>query len=104
MILIVIIFSLFFLIPFLCGLFGVKLPITSPQDETSETENMEDIHKQERIDIIDNALVQYVKLLDNLAEQYKTETDEKKRALILSKQIATLEKYNKALEKREKLE
>jgi type VI protein secretion system component VasF len=73
-------------------------------DETSETDEINDIHKQERIEILDNTLVQYNKLLDSLAVQLKEETNEKKRAALLSKQITTLEKYNKALEKREKLE
>lgn len=73
-------------------------------DETSETDGMNDIHKQERIEILDNTLVQYIKLLDSLAAQLQNETDEKKRSILLSKQINTLEKYNRALEKREKLE
>lgn len=81
--------------------YGVKIE----PDETNETnETSADIHKQERIDILDNTLVQYNKLLDNLADQLRDEPDEKKRAAILSKQIIILEKYNKALEKREKME
>ena len=79
--------------------YGVK--IEPEQDDTSE---QEEIHKSERIEILDNTLVQYNKLLDSLTVQLREETDEKKRAAILSKQIATLEKYNRALEKREKLE
>ena len=75
--------------------YGVKI-----ETETEET----NIHKKERVEILDNTLVQYNKLLDNLADQLKAETDEKKRAAILLKQIATLEKYNRALEKREKLD
>ena len=80
--------------------YGVKIET----DETSEQEEQTEIHKQERIDILDNTLTQYIKLLDSLATQLKEETDEKKRAVILSKQITTLEKYNRALEKREKLD
>ncbi len=73
-------------------------------DETSETDEINDIHKQERIEILDNTLVQYNKLLDSLADQLRNETIEKERVKLLTKQIATLEKYNRALEKREKLE
>lgn len=78
--------------------------ISPDLDETSETDEINDIHKQERIEILDNTLVQYNKLLDSLADQLREETNEKKRSVLLSKQIATLEKYNRALEKREKLE
>ncbi len=77
--------------------YGVKI-------EPDETNDLHETHKQERIEILDNTLVQYNKLLDSLAEQLRNETNEKKRAALLSKQIITLEKYNKALEKREKLE
>lgn len=100
----IVIFSIFFLLPFLAGLFGIKPPNTAAPDEKSEKEEIAAIHKQERINILDNTLVQYIKLLDSLAVKIKTETDEKKRAALLSKQITTLEKYNKALEKREKLD
>ena len=77
--------------------YGVKI-------EQEETSDQADIHKQERIEILDNTLVQYNKLLDSLAAQLKEETNEKKRAALLAKQIVIMEKYNKALEKREKLE
>ena len=100
----IIVFSVFFLIPFLAGLFGIKPPNTAAQDETSEKEELTAIHKQERIDILDNTLVLYIKLMDSLAAQIKTETDEKKRSALIAKQITTNEKYNKALEKREKLD
>lgn len=77
--------------------YGVKI---EPEPE----EDKNNIHKQERVAILDNTLVQYNKLLDNLADQLRNETNEKKRAAILAKQIIILEKYNKALEKREKME
>ena len=69
-----------------------------------EMEEQKEINKQERIEILDNALVKYSRLLDTLENEYKNENNEKKKAVILSKQIATLEKLNRLLEKREKLE
>ncbi len=106
---IIIVFIILCIPPFIDGYtgnyrFAKYYGVTIDPDETSETDEINDIHKQERIEILDNTLVQYNKLLDSLAEQLRNETDEKKRAAILSKQIVTLEKYNKALEKREKLE
>lgn len=71
------------------------------QDEQNE---LNEINKQERINIIDNALVQYHKLLDSLAYQLRNETNEKKRSILLRQQIVTLEKLNRLLEKREKLD
>ena len=101
MLLFIIIVGIFFLVPFLHGLIlGFKTTL-KPEDES---EQIEDIHKRERIEILDNTLVQYNKLLDSLAEQLRNEYNEKERAKILAKQITTLEKYNKALEKREKLD
>lgn len=91
-----------FILAFLAGV--VKGFTDKPLDETSETDEINDIHKQERIEILDNTLVQYNKLLDSLAAQLQNETNEKKRSILLSKQINTLEKYNRALEKREKIE
>ena len=66
--------------------------------------DLEDINKQERIELLDEAIIKYNKLLDNLTEQYNNTYNEQKRSVILSKQIVTLEKLNKALEKREKLD
>ena len=104
---------IFFLIPFLDGWsgkhkfskwYGVTYTEQEEQEETTEQEEYTDINKQERINILDQTLIKYNKLIDILAEQYINETDEKRKAAILSKQITTLEKLNKALEKREKLE
>lgn len=69
-----------------------------------EMEEQKEINKQERIEILDNALVKYNRLLETLETQLQAETDKKKRAAILSKQISTLEKLNRTIEKREKLE
>jgi hypothetical protein len=71
--------------------------------QDNETDN-NDVQLQERILLLDETIVKYNKLLDNLTEQYNYTMDEKKRSVILSKQIITLEKLNRALEKREKLE
>ena len=99
----VILFILVIVIPFFCGLFGINL-FKIESDETSEREELNQINKQERLNILDETIVKYNRLVDSLTAQYNTETDEKKRSLILSKQIAALEKLNRALEKREKIE
>ena len=113
-IIIIIIFIILFLIPFIAGLFGKreilqyygKRYYNEMIEKETETaaDSIEDINRQERIALLDQTLVQYNKLIDNLSYQYLNETDEKKKAVILSKQIAALEKYNKALERMEKLE
>lgn len=68
-----------------------------------EAERLEAI-KQEKIANLDNALIKYNRLLETLEREYKAETNEKKKAAILSKQITTLEKLNRTIEKREKLD
>lgn len=68
------------------------------------TEEEEDASQTERVQLLDETIVKYQRLLDTLTAQYKdayTDTDKSK---ILSKQISTMEKLNRALEKREKLE
>ena len=92
--LVLVIIAILFLYGMFCGLRENKT-IEAEYTDTSPPE-ADSIHKQERIEILDNTLVQYNKLLDSLAEQLKNETDEKKRAVILSKQIATLEKIGRA--------
>ncbi len=73
--------------------------------ETDDTtDEVADIHRQERIDLADETILKYNRLLDSLVELYKSETDEKKRVAILAKQTITLEKLQRALEKREKLD
>lgn len=108
------VFVILFLIPFIAGLFGKREILQYygksyynamiEKETESAADSMEEINRHERIALLDQTLVQYNKLIDNLADQYLNETDEKKKAVILSKQIATLEKYNKALERMEKLE
>lgn len=63
----------------------------------------DDINKLERIQILDETIVKYNRLLDSLQDLYNNTSDEQKRSIILSKQIATMEKLNRALEKLEKL-
>lgn len=72
--------------------------------EVEEEDELQTIHRQERIDLADETILRYNRLLDSLVELYKNETDEKKRAAILAKQTITLEKLQRALEKREKLD
>lgn len=69
-----------------------------------EEEDEQDIQLEERLMLLDETIVKYNKLLDNLTDQYNNTYNEKERSRILSKQIITLEKLNKALEKREKLD
>ena len=66
--------------------------------------DIDDVNKQERILILDETIVKYNKLLDNLHEQYNDTWNDKEKSKILTKQIATMEKLNRALEKREKLD
>lgn len=72
--------------------------------EVDEVDEMESVHRQERIDLADETILKYNRLMDSLVEQYQNERDEKKRSAILAKQIVTLEKLQRALEKREKLD
>jgi hypothetical protein len=72
-------------------------------DDTPE-DDLTEIHRQERIALADETILRYNRLLDSLVELYHSETDEKKRAAILAKQTITLEKLQRALEKREKLD
>ena len=69
-----------------------------------EEDEQNEINRLEKIEILDNALIKYNRLLDTLESQLQNETDSKRQAVILSKQISTLEKLNRTLEKREKLE
>ena len=105
-----------FIIPFVDGwtgkhtfsrLYGVTyqeiITDNTETDNESEKDELHDLNRSEQIEIQEQTLIQYNKLLDNLADQYINETNEKKKAVILSKQIAVLEKYNRALEKMEKL-
>lgn len=68
------------------------------EDET------EDAPKAERITLLDETIVKYTRLLDTLTAQYNNTWNEAEKAKILSKQISTMEKLNRALEKRERLE
>ena len=104
---------LFFILPIIDGirgkstfsrLYGIRSTDPPEDVETLETIEAAEAVKREQREILDNALIKYNRLLSVLESQYKTETDNKKRAAILSKQITTLEKLNRVIEKREKLE
>ena len=71
--------------------------------EYTEDENA-DIITAERLENYDKQIDGYTQLIKLLDLEYQKETDGKKKAAILSKQLATLEKLNKTIEKREKLE
>ena len=77
--------------------------IYNHHESDTETEFI-DVQKQERMAILDETIIKYNRLLDSLTEQYKNSWNESERSKILSKQIATMERLNRALEKREKLE
>lgn len=106
MIILIIIFSILFTI----AIFRIEKKKEQNEIEyietaiQSEEDEINEINRREKIEILDNALVKYNRLLETLETQLQAETDPKKRATILSKQISTLEKLNRTLEKREKLE
>lgn len=75
--------------------------LTNTNDYESK---LDDIHENERIMLLDETIVKYNKLLDNLNEQYKNTYNESEKAKILAKQVSTLERLNRTLEKREKLD
>ena len=58
---------------------------------------------EERKENLDRQIDGYNQLLTMLDRQYRLEDDPRKKAVILNKQLATLEKYNKTMEKRKKL-
>ena len=69
-----------------------------------EKEDISDINRLERIENYDRQIDGYTQLIKAYDGILNYETDGKKRAAILSKQLSTLEKLNKTIEKREKLE
>jgi hypothetical protein len=58
----------------------------------------------ERVLLLDETIVKYQRLLNNLHEQYNVTYNETEKSKILAKQISTMEKLNRALEKREKFD
>lgn len=85
---------------------GIKqyTPNNMEDAATSEQEELQAINKEERITIQEETIIQYNKLIDTLSAQYNNETNDKRKAALLKQRIIALEKLNKALEKREKLE
>ena len=63
-----------------------------------------DYNLEERKQNYDRQIDGYTQLIKLLDRAYKSETDKKKKAAILAKQLTTLEKLNKTIEKREKLD
>jgi hypothetical protein len=70
--------------------------------ETLETVEYDPV-LEDRKDNLDRQIDGYNQLLIMLDRQYREETDPKKLTAIMSKQLTTLEKYNRAMEKRKKL-
>lgn len=58
---------------------------------------------EDRKENLDRQIDGYNQLLVMLDKQYRMETDPKKQTAIMSKRLTTLEKYNRAMEKRKKL-
>lgn len=100
---------LFILIaPFILGLLVSLLELVTVKKHfyksTANFENVEDDPVlEERKDNLDRQIDGYNQLLVMLDKQYCFEDDPKKKAVILNKQLTTLEKYNKTMGKREKL-
>lgn len=69
-----------------------------------EKEGIVDINRLERIENYDRQIDGYTQLIKAYDSILNYETDDKKRAAILSKQLTTLEKLNRTIEKREKLD
>lgn len=92
----IILLTILIFIPFIKGFLA--------HNNDSVTDDLKEINRQERLQLLDQTLIQYNKLIDSLVYQYNNETNEKKKAAILKQQIAALEKYNKALERMEKLD
>lgn len=70
--------------------------------EHTTKESTADVEKAERVAYLEETIIKYNKLLDSLNEQYKTTCNEQEKSKILAKQIVTMEKLTRALEKREK--
>lgn len=73
-------------------------------EELEEIETEDNIFKNERVENYDKQIDGYTQLVKMLDKQLLEERDDKKKSAILSKQILTLEKLNKTIEKREKLD
>lgn len=102
--LILIVFLIAFVIGFIKAIKDdIQANKAPPIVETREDQNAA-IIDDERRENYDRQIDGYNKLLVLLDREYVIETDNKKKAVILSKQLATLEKLNKTIEKREKLE
>lgn len=73
-------------------------------DDTELEDELHDINREERRLILDETILKYNRLLDNLTEQYKSTYSESEKSKILVKQVSVMERLNRALEKREKLD
>lgn len=72
--------------------------------EYNSFNEFEEINRAEHIENYDRQIDGYTQLIKTLDICIKEESDLKKKAVLLSKQLATLEKLNRTIEKREKLE
>lgn len=101
---ILIVIGLPVLIGFIWGIVdGIKLIRYKPPPIELE-EDISDLNRLERIENYDRQIDGYTQLIKLLDIASREETDPKKKAVVLSKQLSTLEKLNKTIEKREKLE
>lgn len=100
---------LFILItPFILGLLVSLLELLTVKRNfykyaaNSETVKYDPVLEEQK-ENLDRQIDGYNQLLIMLDKQYSLEDDPRKKAVILNKQLTTLEKYNKTMEKRKKL-
>ena len=77
---------------------------TEYNNENYINDDMETIIKDDRVENYDIQIEACTRLIKLLEGELKEENDTKKQATILSKQITTLEKLNRLMEKRGKLD
>lgn len=97
--------------PFILGLFVSIIELVTVKkrlyQSAANTETVETVETdpvlEDRKENLDRQIDGYNQLLTMLDRQYRMETDPKKQTAIMSKRLTTLEKYNRAMEKRKKL-
>ena len=72
--------------------------------DLSGNDDTSDLNRIERIENYDRQIDGYTQLIKLLDIDLQNEPDTRRKAAILSKQLITLEKLNKTIEKREKLD
>lgn len=73
-------------------------------DLNTDTTEIIDYNRVERLENYDKQIDGYTQLIKLLENDYKTESDQTKKAAKLKKLLVAMEKLDKTIEKREKLE